>query len=135
MATDGSDRLDDAFSRLSGNSDLGDLMVALLAGTFMTLAYQFWAFIESLGGAIMKPFRAFASALASLVTGSIGGPVVLLEASVQTGVESVTEGLFSTFGIFAYPVTMVAVMLGIYIFSVAWRKIDLSPWNFLRNMR
>lgn len=131
----GSGRLDDAYNRIEGDGGLGQLMVALLAGTFMTLAYQGWAFIESLGSAVMKPFRAFASALASLVTGSVGGPVVLLEASVQTGVRSVTEGLFSNFGIFAYPITMIAVMMGIYIFAWAWARIDLSPWNFLRNLR
>lgn len=127
-------RLNEAL-RIEGDEGLSGLMIGLLAGTFMTIAFQFWEFMSALGGTIMAPFQAFGEALAQLVRGSIGAPVIMLEASAQTGVESVTEGLFSTFGIFAYPVTMVAVMAGIFVFARAWSAIDLSPWNFLRSLR
>lgn len=114
---------------------LSGLMIALMGGTFATIAFTFWDFIESLGQTIMAPFRAFAEALSTLITGSIGGPVVMLEAAAQTGVQSLTEGLFSTFGIFAYPVTMFAVMSGIWVFAQFWQRANLSPWAFLQSMR
>ena len=134
MATDPDDRLSTA-QRFIRRDGLSGLMVGLLGGTFMTVTYTFWSFVESIGSTFMRPFQAFAGSLATLIRGSIGGPVVLLEASIQTGVESVTEGLFATFGIFAYPITMIAVMAGIWVFAQAWDRIDLSPWNFLRRMR
>lgn len=111
---------------------LSGLMVGLLGGTFMTITFAFWDLISGLGATLMAPIRALGDSLATLVTGSIGGPVVMLEAAVQTGVESVTVGLWSTLGIFAYPVTMISVMAGIYIFARAWERIDLKPWGFLR---
>jgi len=129
------DRLRESLRLLRQEGGLPQLMIGLVAGTFVTVAFNVWAFIEALGGTILAPFQAFASALATLVTGSIGGPVQLLDAAVQTGVVSVTEGLFSTFGLFAYPITMVSVMLGLYIFAEGWDRIDLSPWNFLRGLR
>jgi len=114
---------------------LGGLIVGLVGGTSMTVFFEFWELLGSLGMSIRQPFAAFAGALASLIQGSIGGPVVMLEAAAQTGVVSVTEGLWATLGIFAWPATMVAVMAGLYIFAEAWKTIDLSPWNFLRNIR
>jgi len=129
------DRLDSAYSRVSGEDGLSGLMVALFGGTLMTVGFQFWDLISGLGGTIMAPFQAFGEALGTLVSGSIGGPVELLEAAVDAGMVSLTDGLFAQLGIFAYPVTMLSVMLGIYIFAEAWTRIDLSPWNFLRNIR
>lgn len=129
------DRLQESLSLLRREGGLPELMIGLVAGTFVTIAFNVWEFIETLGATIMAPFTAFADGLATLVWGSIGAPVVMLEAAAQTGVISVTEGLFSAFGIFAYPVTMIAVMAGIWIFARAWSAIELSPWGFLRSLR
>lgn len=134
MATDPDDHLSNALGWIDRRG-LAGLMVGLVGGTFMKFAYQIWAFMESLGATIMKPFAAFGDALAQLIQGSIGAPVIMLEAAAMTGVESVTNGLFSTFGVFAYPVTMVSVVAGIWIFARAWEEINLSPWNFLRSLR
>lgn len=131
---DGSSRLDDALSNIRSDGVTGTFE-GILVGTVMTLAYVAWDAIESLGSTFLKPIRVFVDSLASLIQGSVGGPVLLLEAAVDTGVQSVTEGVFAELGLFAYPITMIAVMAGIYIFATAWAKIDLSPWNFLRNLR
>ena len=135
MSMDPMDRLRESLRLLRQEGGLPQLMIGLVAGTFVTITFNIWQFVEALGETIMAPFQAFATALASLITGSIGGPVVLLEAAVQTGVVSVTEGLFATFGLFAYPITMASVMLGLYIFAAGWQRIDLSPWAFLRGLR
>lgn len=134
MVDDPDSRLETSMGHVDDDG-LSGLMVGLVGGTFMTIAYTFWGFLGSLGQTMMRPFEAFGTALAQLITGSIGGPVVMLEAAAMTGVESVTTGLFSTFGVFAYPVTMFSVVAGLYIFSRGWETIDLSPWNFLRNLR
>lgn len=134
MATDPDERLTSALDNIDDHG-LSGLLKGLIAGTFMTAFFQGWAFIESLGGTIMKPFAAFGDALARLVSGSIGGPVVMLEAATQAAVESLLTGVWGELGIWAYPVTMVSVVAGIYIFARAWEAIDLSPWNFLRNLR
>lgn len=135
MVDDQESRLDLTAEQLEKQGGLVGLLVALLGGTYVTIAFNLWDMIDSLGETIMRPLRAFAGALATLIRGSIGGPVVMLEAAVQTGAASVTEGLFSTFGLFAYPVTMISVMAGIYVFAWFWQRIDLSPWGFLRRLR
>lgn len=114
---------------------LSRLMVSLIGGTLMTVAFTIWGGIEQLGETFMAPLQALGSSLATLITGSIGGPVLMLEAAVQTGVESLTTGIYSAFGIWAYPLTMVAVMLGIIIFARMWEKVDLSPLGWLRSIR
>lgn len=131
---DPNERLTNALTNIEDHG-LSGLMVGLVGGTFMTVAYNFWELLSSLGSTIMRPFSAFGGALAQLVDGSIGGPVVMLEAAARTGVVSLTDGLFATFGIFAYPITMVAVMMGLWVFAEGWSRIDLSPWNFLKNLR
>jgi hypothetical protein len=128
------ERLREAQEQISENGIPG-LLKALMGGTLMTIAFTLWSGIENLGATIIKPFTAFADGLATLITGSIGGPAVLLEASVRTGVESLTTGLFAAFGVFAYPVAMVSVMLGIWVFAWFWDRIDLSPWGFLTSLR
>jgi hypothetical protein len=128
------DRLDQALD-VTDSRGLSGLMVGLLGGTFMTVAYTTWGAIESFGATLFRPINALVDSLATLITGSIGGPVVMLEAAASTGVQSVTTGLFSTFGIFAYPITMVSVMLGIYVFARFWERIDLSPWGWLGDLR
>lgn len=128
------DRLREAQQQISENG-LSGLMKALLGGTFMTVAFTIWSGVENLGATIIKPFTAFADSVATLITGSIGGPAVLLEAAVQAGVYSVTEGLFSAFGVFAYPIVMVSVMSGIWVFAWFWERINLDPWGFLTSLR
>lgn len=134
MATDPDQRLSNALN-WTDERGLAGVILGLITGTFMTVFYNLWDLIDSAGETIMRPFRAFGGALAELVEGSIGGPVMLLRASVSAGVESLTQGVWGELGIWAYPVTMLSVMLGIYIFARAWEEIDLSPWNFLRNLR
>lgn len=134
MAFDPMERLREARSQ-TADGGLSRLMVSLVGGTAMTIAFVVWRGLESLGDAFMAPFQALATSLATLISGSIGGPVLMLDAAVQTGVESVTTGMWSTFGIFAYPITMVAVMLGIIIFARMWDRVDLSPMGWLRSIR
>lgn len=128
------ERLREARSQTE-DGGLSRLLVSLVGGTLMTFAFVLWNGIESLGETFMRPFKALGEALATLISGSIGGPVLMLDAAVQTGVESVTHGMWSTFGIFAYPITMVAVMLGIIIFARMWERVNLSPLGWLRSMR
>lgn len=134
MATDPDKRLSNAL-KWTDERGLAGLILGLIAGTFMEITYGIWDLIGSLGDTIMKPFSAFGTALGELVEGSIGGPVALLQAAVQAGVESLLNGVWGQLGIWAYPVTMLSVVLGLYIFARAWEEIDLSPWNFLRSLR
>ena len=134
MATDPDQRLANALN-WTDRRGLSGVLLGLITGTFMTAFYNLWDLIDSAGQTIMRPFQAFGAALAELVEGSIGGPVQLLQAATQAGVDSLVNGVWGELGIWAYPVTMVSVMAGIYVFARAWEEIDLSPWNFLRNLR
>jgi hypothetical protein len=91
------DRLNQALD-VTDSRGLSGLMVGLLGGTFMTVAYTFWGAIESIGTTFLKPIRALVDSLATLIT-------------------------------------MVAVMLGIYVFARFWERIDLSPWGWLGDLR
>lgn len=128
------ERLREARSQTE-DGGLSRLMVSLVGGTLMTVAFVIWNGLEQLGETFMAPLQALGDALASLITGSIGGPVLMLEAAVQTGVESLSTGIYSTFGIWAYPLTMFAVMLGIIVFARMWERINLSPLGWLRALR
>ena len=134
MATDPDERLATALD-WTDRRGLAGVILGLIAGTFMELTYGVWRLIRSAGDTLMRPFQAFGAGLARLVEGSIGGPVALLRAATQAGVESLLNGVWGQLGIFAYPVTMFAVALGLYVFARMWEEVDLSPWNFLRNIR
>lgn len=134
MATDPDQRLSNALE-WTDERGLAGVILGLITGTFMTVTYELWALIGSLGSTVMAPFQAFGTALGELVEGSIGGPVQLLQASVQAGVESLTNGVWGQLGIWAYPVTMVAVVAGLWVFAEGWKRMDLSPWNFLSSLR
>lgn len=129
------ERLQETLRMIRREGGLEGLMIGLVGGTFITVAFNLWEFIESFGQTIILPFVAFGESLATLIRGSIGGPVLILEAAVETAVVSLTEGLFATFGLFAYPIAMLSVMAGIWIFARAWNMIELSPWGFLRSLR
>jgi hypothetical protein len=111
------------------------LQNTVIGGIILGITYQIIGTTQSIGSTLIAPFRAFGQGMAAFVEATFGGPVRLLEASVMTGVDSIRRGLVSEFGILAYPLTMIVIMIALYIFGEGVRRLDLSPWNFFRNLR
>lgn len=120
---------------LLADGGLKGLLTALLGGTFVAIAFQAWEFIASLGSTFMKPLRALGSGLATLITGTFGGPVIINEAGAQQAATSITDGLVSYFGPLAFPIAVASSMLGIYVFAWFWSKMSLSPLGWLKSLR
>lgn len=127
--------LSSAISILDDRGGLKGLLTALLGGTFVAVTVQAWDFIASLGSTFMKPLRALGSGLATLITGTFGGPVIITDAGAQTAAQSITDGLVSYLGVLAFPVAVATSMAGIYVFAWFWSRMSLSPLGWLKNLR
>jgi len=133
---------DDPSSIISQSSDLissqgfgGFMKNSVLGGIILAGTFQIIGLIQSAGSTIMAPFRAFGEGIATFIEATFGGPPMILDAGAATAIDSIRRGLVAELGIFAYPVSMVAVMLTLYVFAEGLERIDLSPWNFLRELR
>lgn len=96
----------------------------VLGATFLTLIDA----ISSAGGVLLAPWRALADALALLVSRAVGGPTRLIEQSVTE-----SQGWFEALGIgpLGFPIAVLSVMIGIYIFFEFVQRIPFSPTSFI----
>lgn len=98
----------------------------VLGATFLTLIDA----ISTAGSTLLAPWRALADALALLVARTVGAPTELLVQSVEG-----SEGFFESLGIgpFGFPLAVIGVMLGIFIFFWFVQRIPFSPLAFVRS--
>lgn len=106
-----------------------------LGGLFLAIIYVAIEGVQSLGTTFLAPFRAFASGVASLIDGTFGAPVRVLDAGATATVMSFTDGISAYLGPAAMPVAMVSVVATLWIFQRFWTKVSFSPIDFLRNAR
>jgi hypothetical protein len=98
----------------------------VLGATFLTLIDA----ISSAGGVLLAPWSALADALSLLVARVVGGPTELIAQSV-----SESDGWFAELGIgpLGFPIAVLSVMIGIYLFFVIVQRIPFSPLAFVRD--
>lgn len=91
--------------------------------------------INATGELLLAPFRALASGLAELVTGTIGedGALALIEAGASTAVSSIETGLTTLLGPFAFPFAVGVVMIALWAFVAGISRIEFSPLVFIRS--
>jgi hypothetical protein len=87
--------------------------------------------VQTGGSTLLAPVRAIGMGLADLFGTIVGGPVALIDASIQTGVRSFQEGTAAILGPAAFPFAIFVVMAGLWVFGEAIQRVDLSPWNYL----
>ena len=98
----------------------------VLGATFLSLIDA----ISTAGETLLAPWRALADALALLVGRTVGAPTELLVQSVEG-----SEGFFESLGIgpFGFPLAVIGVMIGIYLFFWFVQRIPFSPLSFIRS--
>jgi hypothetical protein len=131
---DPDDILDSTRDLLEGGG-IRNLLRTLLGGTFVVAAFEFWGVIQSLGSTFLRPLSALASGLANIIESTFLGPTQITGAGADTAARALTDGLTAQFGVLAFPIAVAASMAAIYVFAIAWQRIDLSPLAFLRNLR
>lgn len=87
--------------------------------------------IDAAGELLLAPWRALAEGIVSLVGGTLGSAVDIVDAGGSTAVGSFTDGLAAILGPFAFPAAVLIVMLSVYLFIQAALNIELSPRVFL----
>jgi len=106
-----------------------------LGGVFLAVVYTLIEGINSLGGTLMAPFRAFGSGLSTLITGTFGAPVLVIDAGAQATATSFLSGAAAYLGPAALPVSMLSAVATLWIFQQFWKRVQFSPIDFLRNAR
>jgi hypothetical protein len=87
--------------------------------------------IDAAGELLLAPWRALAEGIVSLVGGTLGSAVDIVDAGGSTAVDSFTDGLAAILGPFAFPAAVLIVMVSVYLFIQAALNIELSPRVFL----
>lgn len=104
-------------------------------GVFLALAYALIDGIQSFGNTVTAPFTAFGNGLAELVEAIVGAPVSIVEQSARYTGFSITYGEWGFFGPLTFAVGVGATMLGLYVFTITIRRLELRPWRLLRGLR
>jgi hypothetical protein len=87
--------------------------------------------IDAAGELLLAPWRALAGGIVDLVGGTLGSAVDIVEAGGSTAVDSFVNGLAAILGPFAFPASVLIVMIAIYLFVQAALRIELSPRVFI----
>jgi len=106
-----------------------------LGGVFLAIVYALIEVINSAGSTLLRPFQAFGEGIATLIGGTFGAPVRVIDAGATASVQSFTEGAAQFLGPAALPVAMVSAVAALWIFQRFWSRIQFSPIDFLRNAR
>ena len=106
-----------------------------LGGVFLAIVYALIETIQSLGTTLLRPFRAFGRGIATLIGGTFGAPVRVIDAGATATVVSFTDGAAQFLGPAALPVAMLSAVAALWIFQRFWTRIQFSPIDFLRNAR
>jgi len=106
-----------------------------LGGIFLAIVYAAIETIQSAGTTLLRPFRAFGEGIATLIGGTFGAPVRVIDAGATATVTSFTDGAAQFLGPAALPVAMVSAVAALWIFQRFWSRIQFSPIDFLRNAR
>jgi hypothetical protein len=107
------------------------LQNSVLGGIILGVTIQIIEIVQTGGSTLLAPVRAIGMGLADLFGTIVGGPVALIDASIQTGVRSFQEGTAAILGPAAFPFAIFVVMAGLWVFGEAIQRVDLSPWNYL----
>lgn len=99
----------------------------VFGGSATALALAIVEFLIGIPGALFAPVRAFTSGMASFITGTFGGPVIISEAGATTSARSFLEGTGALLGPFAWPVAVIVSLAGVYLFLLFLRRISVSP--------
>lgn len=116
---------DRGFSNFVRDYGFGGILWAVFAQAILT--------IEAAGDLLLMPFRALAEGLVSLISAIIGEPVTIVEAGASTAIRSLTTGLAADLGVFAFPLAVAVLMIGIWTFIVMVQRIEFSPLVFIRS--
>lgn len=106
-----------------------------IGGVFLAIVYTIIEGVQSLGTTFMAPFRAFADGIATLIGGTFGAPVRVIDAGATATVISFTEGASAALGPAALPVAMISAVVTLWIFQKFWSRVQFSPIDFLRRAR
>lgn len=106
-----------------------------LGGIFLAIVFAAIETIQSLGTTLLRPFQAFGEGIATLIGGTFGAPVRVIDAGATATVVSFTDGAAQFLGPAALPVAMVSAVAALWIFQRFWTRIQFSPIDFLRRGR
>lgn len=106
--------------------------MSVIGGTLAALAYAIAGLILGMFDTLMAPVRAFASGMATFIGGTLLAPVRVTDAGAAASVRSFTEGAAAALGPFAFPVSVLVVVIAMYLFLAFLRRISISPTQLIR---
>ncbi len=135
MANDPEDIASTAASEISDRGWTAFIRDFGIGGVFLAVVYTLIEGIRNIGGTIMRPLSAFGEGIATLVTGTFGAPVLVIDAGAQATAASFLSGAAAYLGPAALPVAMLSAVAALWIFQQFWKRVQFSPIDFLRNAR
>lgn len=106
-----------------------------LGGVAYALILEVISAIQSGGSLLLAGPRALARGLENLIDSTIGGSLAILNAGSENAAWSLLEGTASLLGVGTWPLAIVVVMSGIFVFMWFVNKIEFSPLSFIQSLR
>ncbi|WP_276298806.1 hypothetical protein [Halorussus lipolyticus] len=106
-----------------------------IGGVLYQLFESFIGAIDSAGLVFLAPFRAFGKGLGELVDAVVTSPIQIIAESADYTAFSITGGRYGFFGPATFAVGVLAVIAGLWVFTEAIRRMELSPLRLFRGLR
>ena len=106
--------------------------MSVIGGTLAALAYAIADAILGLGSTLLAPVRAFGRGMATFIGGTLLAPVRVTDAGAAAAAESFLNGAAAALGPFAFPVSVLVSIAGMYIFLWFLRRVSVSPLQLIR---
>lgn len=111
----------------------GATRALLIGGSVFALATTIVEIITGIPGTFMAPLFAFADGFATLIGGTIGAPIRIIDAGSQASAGSFLSGAAAALGPFAFPVAVGVSIAGLYLFLRFLQEISISPLQLIRD--
>lgn len=136
MADDPSSVIDTARDGIRSADSFGQwVRDVLIGGPIRAIAISLVGGILAFGEAIRQPFVSLFGGLARTLDSTFFGFVDILGSGAQTSADSFTSGAAASLGPFAFIAAMVVVIIGLWLVSWAWDRIDFSIGGLVGRIR
>lgn len=127
------DAIDEGSEGVQEQGVSGYARASVIGAALSALAFAIADFILSVQQTLFAPIRAFVDGMATLITGTLGGPLVINEAGAQASAQSFLSGVGAALGPFAFPLAVIVSTSGIFLFIYFLSNTSINPLTVWRD--
>ncbi|MFD1601031.1 hypothetical protein [Halobellus rarus] len=124
-----SDAVEDGTEGVNDQGVPAYAQAAVIGSILASLGYAISDLILSVQSTLFAPVRAFASGIATFITGTLGAPVIITDAGAATAASSFASGTAALLGPFAFPVAVAVSVSGVLVFLWFVSNTSITPWT------